>query len=111
MPRDDQYLLDILQAAELVMKYVEGISKEEFWEDSQCQDAVMRRLEIIGEAARRISSETRSKFPDLPWDEMTRMRNFLIHEYDDVDLNIVWDTVLKDIPPLLKILREIFKGT
>jgi uncharacterized protein with HEPN domain len=84
--------------------------KVKFWEDTQCQDAVMRRLEIIGEAARRVTSETRTKFPDLPWNDMTRMRNFLIHEYDDIDLNIVWDTLQKDIPPVLEALGRIFEN-
>ena len=80
MSRDTEYLIDILEAAKLALAYVSGKSKDEFLEDTQCQDAVIRRLEIIGEAARRISDETRAKHPDLPWKAMMGMRNVMIHE-------------------------------
>ena len=67
----------------------------------------MRRIEIIGEAARRVSQETREKYPQIPWREMTSMRNLVIHEYDVVDINQVWDTVQNKIPPLIKELAKI----
>lgn len=102
MPRDTEYLLDILEAAKLASAYVEGKTREQFFKDSQCQDAVIRRLEIIGEAARRISGETKAKLPDLPWQGMIRMRNLMIHEYDSVDLAIVWDTVLNHLSVLIQ---------
>src|SRR3990172_1094657 len=89
MPRDSEYLLDILDAARLAMTYVAEKTKEEFEADIQCQDAVIRRLEIIGEAARRISDQTRSALPHLPWNAMIGMRSVMIHEYNDVDLGIV----------------------
>lgn len=74
MQRDKEYLLDILEAAKLAIAYVDKKSREEFFADLQCQDAVIRRLEIIGEAARRISEETRAAYPDLPWNDMVGMR-------------------------------------
>ena len=92
MSRDSAYLVDILEAARLAREYVAGKTSEEFLQDTQCQDAVIRRLEIIGEAARRLSDETRKALPSLPFLDMADMRNFLIHNYDDVDLSIVWDT-------------------
>jgi len=107
MPRDDEYLLDILEAARLAVEYATGKTREEFLQDVQCQDAVIRRLEVIGEAARRISDQTRRVFPHLPWTEMVGMRNFLIHEYDDVDLIIVWDAVRIDLPPLIAALEKV----
>jgi uncharacterized protein with HEPN domain len=107
MPRDDDYLLDILEAARLALAYTTGKTEEEFLKDSQCQDAVIRRLEIIGEAARRISAQTRAVLSDLPWNEMAGMRNVLIHEYDDVDLTIIWDAVQMDLPPLIAALEKI----
>jgi uncharacterized protein with HEPN domain len=88
MARDDAYLVDILDAAKLALAYVSGKTKDEFDNDIQCQDAVIRRLEILGEAARRVTEQTRAKFPLLPWNAMMNMRNVLIHEYDDVDLPI-----------------------
>lgn len=107
MQRDREYLLDILEAAKLAIEYIGGKTKEEFFSDSQCQDAVIRRLEIIGEAARRISEETRTAYPDLPWSDMVSMRNVMIHEYDDVDLVIVWETIKNDLPQLVELLEKI----
>jgi len=107
MQRDREYLLDILEAAKLALEYVGDKTREEFFGDLQCQDAVIRRLEIIGEAARRISEETQAAHPDLPWSDMVGMRNIMIHEYDDVDLVIVWETVNNDLPPLIDALERI----
>lgn len=106
MQRDNEYLLDILEAARLAVAYVGTKTKENFLKDIQCQDAVIRRLEIIGEAARRVSNETRQAFPALPWNDMVSMRNILIHEYGDVDLTVIWDTVKIDLPPIIAALGE-----
>lgn len=102
MLRDNAYLLDILEAARLALSYVEGLDREGFLNDTQLQDSVIRRLEIIGEAARRVSEETRQTHSEIPWREMTEMRNLVIHEYDDVDLEIVWSTVQRDLPQLIQ---------
>lgn len=110
MQRDRVYLLDILEASKPAVSYIESKSRDDFLNDLQCQDATIRRLEIIGEAARRISDETRATFPHLPWREMVGMRNIMIHEYDDIDLNTVFNTVQKDLPPLIKYLEEILKS-
>ena len=83
MSRDDEYLLDILDAARLARQYIQGKTKLEFLADTQCQDAVIRRLEIIGEAARRLSDEKRAALPEVAWDAMTGMRNILVHEYTE----------------------------
>jgi uncharacterized protein with HEPN domain len=72
-----------------------------FLREVQIQDAVIRRIEIIGEAARRVSDETKATYPDIPWKEMAGMRNLMIHDYDNVDLSIVWQTVQKDLPFLI----------
>lgn len=109
MQRDKEYLLDILEAAKLALAYVDKKSREEFFNDTQCQDAVIRRLEVIGEAARRISEETRAVIPDLPWSDMIGMRNVIIHEYDDVDMVIVWETVHDDLPTLVDALEKILR--
>ena len=107
MPRDVAYLLDILEAAKLAAAYVSAKTKEEFILDTQCQDAVIRRLEIIGEAARRISPETRASLPALPWAAMINMRNLMIHEYDHVDLAVVWDTVQNHLPTLIQSIAPL----
>jgi len=107
MQRDAVYLLDILEAAKLAVSYVAGISKDAFLLDTQCQDSVIRRIEIIGEASRRVSPETRDAFPGIPWSEMVGMRNLMIHDYDDVDLEIVWDTVQCDLPRLIALIEPL----
>ncbi len=68
---------------------------------------MIRRIEVIGEASRRLSDQTRLALPGLAWDAMMGMRDILIHEYDDVDLAIVWDTVQTDLPPLVATLEKI----
>ena len=70
-----------------------------------------RRLEIIGEAARRISEHSRTTLANLPWSDMVGMRNFLIHDYGDVDLNVIWDTVQLDMPSLAIALETILSDT
>jgi uncharacterized protein with HEPN domain len=107
MPRDTANLLDILEAARLAAAYVSGKTKEEFLRDSQCQDAVIRRLEIIGEAARRVSDATRARLPHLPWSAMVNMRNLMIHEYDHIDLAVVWDTVQNHLPTLIESIARL----
>ena len=107
MQRDNEYLTDILEACKLVIFYTSRLSKDEFLNDVKCQDAVIRRFEIIGEAARRISDEVKSNHLNIPWFEMTGMRNIMIHEYDDVDMVIVWETVQRDIPSLISVIEKI----
>ena len=107
MSRDDTYLVDILESARIVLDYIAGKSRDEFYADMQVQDAVVRRIEIIGEAARRVTQETRDKNPQIPWREMTSMRNLVIHEYDVVDISQVWDTVQNKLPPLIEELAKI----
>ena len=107
MSRDPEYLIDILMSARLALEYANGKTRDDFEADIQCQDAIIRRLEIIGEAARRLSAETQTMHPQLPWRAMTQMRNLVIHQYDDGDLSIVWDTVQKDLPPLITTLEQI----
>ncbi|MFZ3072026.1 MAG: DUF86 domain-containing protein [Thermodesulfobacteriota bacterium] len=108
MPRDNEYLFDILEAARFAIGHIGDKTKEDFLKDIQCQDAVIRRIEIIGEAARRVSEKTRTALP-LPWSEMISMRNRMIHEYDDVDMATVWVTVRRDLPPLVASLKKVVK--
>lgn len=107
LDRDRAYLVDILESARLALRYVTDISEEDFFSDVRSQDAVLRRLEIIGEAARRLSQETREAYPQVPWQRMYSMRNFLIHQYDSVDLQVVWDTVGRDLASLISTLEAI----
>jgi uncharacterized protein with HEPN domain len=107
MSRDDIYLVDILESAKIALDYVAGKTWDDFYKDIQCQDAVLRRMEIIGEAARHISPQTRRKHPQIPWRDMTTLRNLVIHQYDAVDINQVWDTVQNKLPSLLNELSKV----
>jgi uncharacterized protein with HEPN domain len=98
MSRDPAYLLDILNSARLVQQFVQGIDREDFAQDMMKQYAVVHGIMIIGEAARRVSQEFRDKHPELPWQNMIGMRSRIIHNYDEVDLDIVWHVVESEIP-------------
>jgi uncharacterized protein with HEPN domain len=106
-PRDVHYLLDILISARLALNYVSGKTWAEFQENIQFQDSVIRRVEIIGEAARRLSAETRMSLPQIPWSDIIGMRNIMIHNYDAVNLEIVWNVVQNDLPLLIAQLEMI----
>ncbi len=107
MLRDDAYLFDILDSARTVLEYMRGKTWETFSTDPLLQDAVVRRLEIIGEAAGRVSNEMQKKHASLPWQAMKGTRNRVIHEYDSIQLDIIWDIVQKDLPYLVKELEKI----
>ena len=96
--RSSGFLHDILVSARLAISYLEVASLEEFAKDIQLQDSVVRRLEIIGEAASHIAEEAAVELPELPWRKMVDMRNFAIHQYWDVDVRIVLETVKQDLP-------------
>lgn len=101
MQRDLVYLLDMLQSAERIQAFTAGMSQDAFEADLKTQDAVIRRLEVIGEAVRRPSVNFRAQYPHIPWSQIAGMRNKLIHEYDRVDLVAVWDVIEHDIPQLI----------
>jgi len=90
----------------LAISYLERISLQEFGKDIQLQDSVVRRLEIIGEAASHIAEEAAVELPELPWRKMVDMRNFTIHQYWDVDVNVVWETVKHDLPVVVATLER-----
>jgi uncharacterized protein with HEPN domain len=107
MRRDEAYLLDMLLAARKARQFVEGMTLEDFAASELHQNAVIRPLEIIGEAAARVSLEARAAHPGIPWDLMVGMRNRLIHEYFRVDLTVVWETLQQDLPDLIALLEPL----
>jgi uncharacterized protein with HEPN domain len=107
MERDLQSLLDMLQSAQIARDYIAGRSQNELETDLQLQDAVIRRLLIIGEAARRVSQTTQQALPVIPWTAINGMRNRLVHEYDEIDLDIVWSTIMNSLPVLILELEKV----
>ena len=110
MKRDDTvYLLHILDAIGLVEEYTRGMSENEFLGNSMAHDAVVRQIEIIGEAARNVSDEFQRKHPGLPWMKKISIRNKITHEYFNVNYAIVWDTVKDDLPSLKRSVKKLIK--
>lgn len=105
--RDSATLLDITRAARLVVDFKGNLSKDDFLQDQKTQSAVLHQLMIMGEAVKRLSPEFREAWANIPWSLMAGMRDNLIHEYDDVDLDEVWKTVEADIPALLATLTPL----
>jgi uncharacterized protein with HEPN domain len=103
--RELHYLLDMLNAAKLAQDFVAGITWEIFQTDLMRQAAVTRQIEIIGEAARRISEATQTELPDIPWRDVIGMRNRIIHEYDRLNLEIIWNAAQNSIPQLIAVLE------
>ncbi|KGK98075.1 hypothetical protein LI82_10060 [Methanococcoides methylutens] len=91
------HLEDIRSAIDDILTFVEGYTYEHFEDDKKTQYAVIRALEVIGEASKNVSSDVRSQYPSVPWREMASMRDRLIHAYFGVDTRIVWDTIQQDL--------------
>ncbi len=100
---------DMLQSIELIRAYTEEMIQSEFEADQKTIDAVLRNLEIIGEAARHVPEAIVNKYPDVPWDEMRAIRNIVIHEYFGVNLNIIWHTTQVNLPSIVDKLEEILR--
>jgi uncharacterized protein with HEPN domain len=104
------YLQDMLDSIERIRRYTAGMDSAAFHEDEVVQDAVIRRIEVMGEAVSYLPDDLKARFPQVPWQDVKDMRNKLIHDYGHVDLELVWAVVRKDIPALEPALRQILSG-
>jgi len=103
------YLYDIQQAIEKIETFTRGFTFEEFAQDAKTVDAVIRNLEILGEAAKHIPKRVKEKHPDIDWKAMAGMRNILAHEYFGVRMGIIWKTIRERLPELRHQIEEILK--
>ena len=97
----------MLLAARKVLEFTQGVDWTDFELDDLMQNAVMRQIQIIGEAARKLSPQCREEHPDIPWNEVIGMRNRLVHEYFHIIPGRVWDIVEKDIPELIQLIEPL----
>ena len=104
------FIKDILDAIEKIEEFVAGMDFEEFRDDDKTVSAVVRKLEIIGEATKNIPDEVRQRYPKLPWREMAKIRDKLIHGYFVVDHQIVWKVIEEELPLLKPQIEKILKG-
>ncbi len=108
MKKDNSiYLQDIIQAIDQIEKYTIDVSFEQFVQEDMRHDAVIRQLEIIGEAANKLSKEFHTLHPDFPIQQAIALRNFLIHGYDEVNLEVVWKTIHTDLRVVKKEIESI----
>lgn len=108
MKRDYKvYLDDIAESIEKIEEYTQGKSWSDFSNDTEMQDAVLRRLEIIGEAVKHIPDEIKGKYPEIEWKKIAGARDIFAHEYFGVKLERVWDTIVNDLPPFKKQVQRL----
>jgi uncharacterized protein with HEPN domain len=109
--RDELYLGDIVEAMERIAAYLAGLSYEQFLDNIQVQDAVLRNLQVVGDASKKVSLAVRKAHPELPWRQMSGMRDKVVHEYFGLDYRIVWQVATVDLPRLLPTIRGIVEQT
>jgi uncharacterized protein with HEPN domain len=107
MWRDDAYLLDMLLAARKAQTFTRGVTWEQFQNDEVLQNAVMRVIQIIGEAARQVSPDFAQAHPNIPWRQIIGMRHRLVHDYVNIDPVRVWEVIERDIPELIPLLETL----
>ena len=103
------YIKDILEAISKIEEFTEGMSFEDFIKDDKTSSAVIRKLEIIGEAVKQLPQEVRGRFREIPWSAMAKTRDKIIHFYHGVDHDIIWKIIKEDLPPLKPSFETIYK--
>ncbi len=108
MKKDNLIYLDhILESLQRALDYVDSVSYEEFIADEEKQDAVIRKIEVAGEARKKISQNLRDKYNQITWRAIAGMRDKLIHDYFDVDLEVVWNSLTNEVPGVIPNLKSV----
>ncbi|MEM6503243.1 MAG: DUF86 domain-containing protein [Cyanobacteria bacterium P01_C01_bin.89] len=109
MKRDQESLIDITNAANRALRYANGISKPALEANDEKLSAILYQITIIGEATKRLSPEFRQQHPTLPWREMAGMRDIIVHEYDQLDFEVIWDVINNKLPDLLSQITPLIQ--
>ena len=104
---EDLYIKDTIEAIKYIQAYTKNLSFKKFSNDQKTIDAVIRNFEIIGEATKQISKQTKARYPAIPWRKIASMRDKVIHEYFGVDLDIIWETIHESLPSLKKKIERV----
>lgn len=104
------YLEDMYDATLKGISFINDVTYEQFKEDDKTQYALIRAIEVIGEAAKKIPNEIRKQSKEIPWSDVSGMRDFLIHDYFGININVVWETAKKDLPELNVKLQQLIKN-
>jgi uncharacterized protein with HEPN domain len=107
MSRDPESLIDILTAIRRILRYTEGISRSDLENNDEKISAVLYQITILGEATKRLSLPFRQQHPEIPWREMAGMRDVIVHEYDQLDFEIIWDVIHNKLPALLPLIDPL----
>ena len=107
--RDIFYLKHILDSARVINNFINESSQEDFLQNRMMQDAVIRNLEIIGEATKHLTKECKEKYPEVEWKRLTGMRDVLSHDYFGIDVDVVWSAVERDLPELKRKITALLK--
>lgn len=110
MQRDQESLIDIANAIRRILRYADGIDQLQLENNDEKLSAILYQITIIGEATRRISQDFRNQYPAIPWREMAGMRNIIVHEYDQIDLDIIWDVIENKLPELTILLNSLLEN-
>jgi len=102
-------LEDILEFCSKIERYIKGLTRDLFEEKEMVIDAVLRNLELVGEASKKLSEDFKKRHSDIPWKKIVGLRNIVIHAYSNVDLDIIWDIITKNIPETKEKIRKINK--
>lgn len=103
------FLLDIMESIEKIENYTNGLNEDDFSTNGQAQDAVIRRIEIIGEATKNLPNDLRKEYADVPWKEIAGMRDIITHEYFGINIKRVWNIIKEDLPPFKEQIAKIIK--
>ncbi|MBD2465032.1 DUF86 domain-containing protein [Oscillatoria sp. FACHB-1407] len=107
MPRDNESLIDIERSIQRILRYSNGINRIDLDHDDEKVSAILYQITIIGEATKRLSQEFREQYSEIPWRDVAGMRDVIVHKYDQVDLDVVWDVIQNKVPELLVLLQPL----